>query len=305
MTSQTKRSITLTETHSLTTIQDLGRTGLGFLGVPSSGALDRGAFLRANRLVGNHPSCAAIETTYFGVSFIAGSECTVAVTGALCRVELNQRASSWGVPLALRPNDVLRIGAAQQGVRAYLAINGGIDGESYFGSSSTDLLSGVGPAPLAPNDVLMLGNSHGHAPAIDLAPYLGPGEQPLLRVHLGPRSEYFNVQEQARFLGQRWQISSSSNRTALRLHGSNPLSYQGPELPSEGIVTGAIQIPHDGQPIVFLADHPVTGGYPVLGTVCDLDLDHCAQLRPGSTVMFQSTPTCSRDLLMRSATHHY
>jgi biotin-dependent carboxylase-like uncharacterized protein len=233
-----------------------------------------------------------LETTYFGVTFEANDECTIGVTGAMCNVEVNAQPANWGLPVALRKSDIVRISAARDGVRTYVAIDGGVDVIPTFGSRSTDLLSGIGPKPLSRNQTLNLGPPSSKIPAVDIAPYLVIGTSTMLRVHLGPRAEQLGDRIINQFFEHKWLVTSGSSRTALRLSGLEPLTYHGPELRSEGLVAGAIQIPHDGQPLVFLADHPVTGGYPILATLCDHDLDLCAQLKPDTALRFRRTPLC-------------
>jgi biotin-dependent carboxylase-like uncharacterized protein len=172
-------------------------------------------------------------------------------------------------------------------VRSYLAVAGGIDVPAVLGSRSTDLLSGLGPLRLRDGDRLPIGRSHGGDPqAVVAGPATWPAEL-VLTVRLGPRQDWFSAAALETLLRTGYTVSPVSNRVALRLAGA-PLERAIPdELPSEGVVLGAVQVPADGQPLIFLADHPTTGGYPVVAVVVDADVDRCAQARPDTTVRFR------------------
>jgi biotin-dependent carboxylase-like uncharacterized protein len=280
------RSLTVLRTGPQALVQDLGRPGHAHLGVPPSGALDAPAFRLANRLVGNPEDAAGVEVLLGGLAVRATASCTVAVTGPLVGVLRNGKPVGSHAPVHLRPDDVLEIGAPERGLRCYLAASGGIALPAELGSRSTDLLSGIGPHPLRPQDELPLGNPIGPPVGVDvLVPTQVPDEL-CLPVLLGPRDDWFT--DPARQLGEgRWTVSESSNRVGLRLVGSSlerVESKQGAELASEGIVTGAVQVPANGEPVVFLADHPTTGGYPVIGVVPANALALLGQARPGTPV---------------------
>ena len=268
-------------------MQDRGRPGLAHLGVPRSGALDQPAFKLANRLVGNAEEAAVLEATLSGVAVRAGAACHVAVTGAPAPVTVDGRPAAWGVPLEVAAGAVLRVGAAERGVRSYLAVSGGLMVEAVLGSRSTDLLSGLGPPPLRAGDRLPVGDPQGPPAALDMAPYPAPGDDIVLEAHLGPRDEWCATRT---LLEAAYQVSPDSNRVGLRLSGRPLARLREGELPSEGAVTGAVQVPPDGQPIVLLADHPTTGGYPVVAVVAERDLPKCAQARPGARVRFRLLP---------------
>jgi biotin-dependent carboxylase-like uncharacterized protein len=196
-----------------------------------------------------------------------------------------------GVAVYAPAGAVIDVGPAQAGVRSYLAIAGGISTEVVLGSRSADLLSGLGhERPLADGDLLPVGVPHAlppDIPGLGIAPLRDPLDPAVLRLVIGPRDDWFFAEALAVLTGARYEVSVSSNRTALRLSGPLLRRARTDELPSEGMVPGAVQVPPDGCPVLFLADHPVTGGYPVIGCVHPDDLPAVAQARPGSGVRFR------------------
>ncbi|MCL2394134.1 MAG: biotin-dependent carboxyltransferase family protein [Acidimicrobiaceae bacterium] len=272
---------------ALTTVQDDGRPGLAHLGVPRSGALDTAAHHLANRLVGNEEGAAVLETTLDGVSLRLERATTVAVTGAQAAVSVDGAPSDWGLPVHVPAGATVDVGPALSGVRSYLAVAGGLAADRVLGSASTDLLSGLGPAPLVTGDVLRIGAPTAPAPAVDLAPYPPPPHEIELAIRLGPRHDWLSAAGVATLDEGTWSVSTDSNRIALRLSGPPVERSRNDELPSEGLVLGAIQSLPEGELVVFLADHPTTGGYPVVAVVDRASLDACAQARPGSLVRFR------------------
>ncbi|WP_316525292.1 biotin-dependent carboxyltransferase family protein [Kitasatospora brasiliensis] len=270
----------------LTTVQDLGRRGVAHLGVPRAGALDEPALRAANRLVGNEPGAAGLETTLGGVALRAVGAALVAVTGAPSPVRVDGRAAAWGAPVLVPDGAVVEVGAATAGVRGYLAVAGGIAVPPVLGSRSADLLAGLGPAPLAAGDRLPVGPPPPHRARPELVPLPAPPAELVLRLRLGPRADWFTAAAVARLGRDRYLVSPTGNRVGLRTEGPPVERAREGELPSEGMVVGAVQIPPDGQPVVFLADHPTTGGYPVIGVVPAADLPAAAQARPGTPVRF-------------------
>ncbi|WP_442932526.1 biotin-dependent carboxyltransferase family protein [Micromonospora sp. NBC_01699] len=268
----------------LTTVQDLGRPGWAHLGVPRSGALDPAALRLANRLVGNPESAAALETTMTGCILRLVRAGTVAVTGALATLRLDGRPVDTGGPVAVPAGALVELGPARHGVRNYLAVAGGIAVEPVLGSRATDTLSGLGPAPLRDGDTLPLGAVTGRPAPVDFLPVGPPPTSLDLPVRLGPRHDWFTPEAVRTLLGTAYTIGVMSNRVGARLVGAAlPRAVAG-ELPSEGVVLGAVQVPANGQPLIFLADHPTTGGYPVIAVLHDvLPL---AQARPGTIVRF-------------------
>jgi biotin-dependent carboxylase-like uncharacterized protein len=226
------------------------------------------------------------------------------VAGAEAVVRVDKRPVSMAAAFEVPAGAVLDIGRAQRGVRSYVAVAGGIDVEAVLGSRSTDTLSGLGPPKLTDGTILPIGamsavtsapsahsgepesSDRSGAPRGDLSASAKPaavGGELLLGVRLGPRDDWF---ESAGLFAQAYTVSPLSNRVGCRLAGSALTRTRAGELPSEGVVLGAVQVPGDGQPLIFLADHPTTGGYPVIGVVDDVT--PLAQARPGTTVRFHA-----------------
>jgi allophanate hydrolase subunit 2 len=169
-----------------------------------------------------------------------------------------------------------------------LAVRGGLDVDAVLGSRSRDVLSGIGPAPLRPGDVLPVGGDAGKWPAAELLPAaIGRRAGSVLTVIRGPRDDRFGDAGWQQLLATEWTVAPASNRVGLRLAGAPLVALPGSaELPSEGMVAGAVQVPPGGLPVVFLRDHPVTGGYPVIGVLTRDAIDVAAQLRPGDPARF-------------------
>ncbi|GAB7064326.1 biotin-dependent carboxyltransferase family protein [Streptomyces mexicanus] len=273
---------------ALTTVQDLGRAGHAHLGVPRSGALDEAAHRLANRLLGNPETAATLETTLTGCAVRALRPVLAVVTGAPCRVTVDGRPAAWGQPVRVPAGAVLDVGAATHGVRSYLGFAGGVDAEEVLGSRATDLLSGLGPDPLRDGDTLALGaaSAAGSPVALDAAPWVAPPRELVLPVTFGPRDDWFTPEGLRTLLTGTYRVSAASNRIGLRLEGPAPARAREGELASEGMVPGAVQVPPEGRPVVFLSDHPTTGGYPVIGVVHPAALGAMAQARPGTPVRF-------------------
>ncbi|MGX1129199.1 biotin-dependent carboxylase-like uncharacterized protein [Streptomyces glaucescens] len=282
----TDRALAVVRAGALTTVQDLGRPGHAHLGVPRSGALDAPAAALVNRLVGNPPEAAVLETTLTGCAVRPRSAVTVAVGGAPCAVTVDGRPAAWGAPVRVPAGALLDVGAARAGLRSYLAVSGGLAVEPVLGSRSTDLLSGLGPAPLADGAVLPLGTPGEPHARVDAAPQPAPPAELVLRVTFGPRHDWFTPEALRAFTSGVYRVSAASNRIGLRTEGPALARALTGELPSEGMVLGAVQVPPDGRPVVFLADHPTTGGYPVIAVVRPADLAPAAQAVPGTPVRF-------------------
>ncbi|MFE6635292.1 biotin-dependent carboxyltransferase family protein [Streptomyces tendae] len=284
----TDRALAVVRAGALTTVQDRGRPGHAHLGVPRSGALDAPAAALVNRLVGNPPGAAVLETTLTGCTLRPRCAVTVAVGGAPCRVTVDGGPVPWAAPVRVRAGAVLDVGSADSGVRSYVAVSGGVLVEPVLGSRSTDLLSGLGPPPLADGTVLPLGRPGGRHARVDVAPQPAPPAELVLRVTPGPRADWFTPEAVRAFTSRVYRVSSASNRIGLRVDGPALERARPGELPSEGTVLGAVQVPPDGMPVVFLADHPTTGGYPVIGVVRTPDLPAAAQAVPGTPVRFMA-----------------
>ncbi|WP_108249173.1 biotin-dependent carboxyltransferase family protein [Planctomonas deserti] len=275
-------------------IQDAGRPGQAALGVPASGALDPVAAAAANRLVGNGPSSAVLELLLGGALLRASAPTWIAVTGAAGALEVQGpggvRPAPWTAAFRLDAGEALAIGPAQYGVRYYLAVRGGVGVPATLGSRSSDTLSGLGPAPLRDGDVVPVGGVDpiGPVPPLDLLPASAPpAGEVTLRVLPGPRLDWFAASAWDALRARSWTVTAEADRVGVRLDGPPLERVRDDELPSEGVVTGALQVPPSGLPILFLADHPVTGGYPVVGVVRRVDVRLASQLRPGQAVRFR------------------
>lgn len=287
----------------LTTVQDLGRPGWAHLGVPAAGAVDPVSLRTANRLVGNAADAAALESTLRGPRLSFTGDAVVAVAGAPCRVLLDGTDLAFGRPHRVAAGQRLVLGSASAGVRSYLAVAGGVQVPAVLGSRSADTLAGLGPAPLRAGDRLPIGLYEctgleaRSACALTGHGFDGPVR---LRVTLGPRQEFFTPAAVETFVASAYTVTPAADRVGIRLAGpAITRADPGRELLPEGLVTGAIQVPHDGQPILLLTNHSATGGYPVMAVLALVDLPVAAQLRPGASVRFDVVdPADARALLL-------
>lgn len=274
-------------TGPLALVQDLGRVGKAAMGVGRSGAADRSSHSLANRLVANPDNLATIEVTLGGMSFrVTGGDVVVAVTGADTDPSVNGIPFGTNSIAKVQDGDVVSLGAPRSGLRSYVAVRGGVSVAPVMGSRSFDIMSGIGPKPLQAGDRLPIGPRSPSFPEIEQAPVATISDNIVeLKVVPGPRDDWFTDPD-ALIHGD-WIVSDRSDRVGTRLIG-RPLELRDParQLPSEGVVRGAIQVPAGGQPVILGPDHPVTGGYPVIGVITDHDVDLVAQVRPGQTVRF-------------------
>lgn len=272
-------------TGPLALVEDLGRPGMAHMGVTTSGAADRRAHTLANRLVANPGAHATVEVTFGGFSArVHGGDVTIAVTGADTDPSVNGVSFGTNSIHYARDGEVISLGAPHSGMRSYLAVRGGIDVAPVLGSRSYDVMSAIGPAPLRAGDVLPVGDRSTDFPELDQAPVGAIAPDILeLQVVPGPRDDWFVDPDI--LVRTNWQVTNRSDRVGMRLVGM-PLEYRWPDrqLPSEGATRGAIQVPPNGFPVILGPDHPVTGGYPVIGVVTDEDIDALGQVRPGQTV---------------------
>jgi KipI family sensor histidine kinase inhibitor len=277
-------------------LQDLGRHGHAGQGVSASGAMDRAALRAANRLVGNPSDAACIEAVHGGLSLRCHGDTVLAVTGTDSVIELttvNGARSVWPShqPLALADGDRLTLAAPTAGLRSYVAVRGGFTVQPVLGSCSTDTLANLGPPPIAVGDVIgihtftrggIVGIAEDAPPELPTA-----AKDVILDVVMGPRTDWFTLEAVALLASQPWRVTPQSNRVGLRLLGAEPLTRSNPaELASEGTVLGAIQVPPSGQPVLFTADHPLTGGYPVIAAVAPHHLDRVGQIPVGAHIRF-------------------
>ena len=278
---------------ALSTVQDLGRPGVFRYGVGVAGAADRGALRLANRLVGNPEGHAGVEVLLGGLVVRAAAPAVLAVTGAPVPVDVDGSPAGHASVLVLRAGQTLRLGAAAAGLRAYVAVRGGLALEPVLGSRSRDTLAGIGPEPLAVGDRLPVGPPPARFPRVRTVPVPAPTTGTLtLAVRLGPRADWF--EDPAALFRGSWTVTPESDRVGVRLErpaGQPPLVRAvSAELPSEGVALGSLQVPPTGRPVLFGPDHPITGGYPVVGVVREADVDLVAQVRPGQSLRFRPVP---------------
>jgi biotin-dependent carboxylase-like uncharacterized protein len=308
-------------------IQDLGRHGHGGLGVSAAGALDRSSLRRANRIVGNQPSAAVVETVAGGLRVQAVGDQVLAVTGAPVALTIappsdvpaagtagtntagdsaandsvagddggrsgEVRQVPMATAFALLDGEVLILGAPERGFRTYLAIRGGVDIQPVLGSRSTDTMSGIGPAPLVAGWLLKAGKatSSNVVGNPEIQPDYPDTGVTVLDIVPGPRDDWFDAAAMDSLCSQDWTVTPRSNRVGMRLDGKPLERSRSGELASEGTVAGALQVPPEGQPVLFLADHPITGGYPVVAVVVDHQLDVAAQVPIGGRLRFRWAP---------------
>lgn len=278
-------TLEILHTGPLALIQDLGRVGLAHLGVTRSGAADRRSHTLANRLVANPDDRATIEVTLGGFSArVRGGDVDIAVTGADPSPKVGETMFGANSIQHVRDGEVISLGVPQSGLRSYVAVRGGIDVRPVLGSRSYDVLSAIGPLPLEPGDVLPVGEHTEEYPEVDQAPVAPISERIVeLMVVPGPRDDWLTDPDA--LVHTVWMASDRSDRVGMRLEG-RPLTQRNPgrQLPSEGATRGAIQVPPNGLPVILGPDHPVTGGYPVVGVIADEDIDKVAQVRPGQHV---------------------
>lgn len=284
--------ITVQDPGALAVIEDLGRPGYAGIGVSPSGAADRGALRAANRLVGNPEHAAAIEITLGGLEVSSDQPVWCAVTGAPTVSVVGGRTVTSDTSVYLPAGAGLRITSPAAGLRNYLAVRGGLDVAPVLGSRSTDLLSGIGPAPLSAGARIAVGEGQGRFPDAGCIPTrpagtVGGSGDVALTFTPGPRADWFTSEAAGILAGASWTVGQDAGRTAIRLTGPPLERATGAELPSEGLIRGAVQVPTAGEPLIFLADHPVTGGYPVIGVLDGPSCDTAAQLRPGDTLRLQ------------------
>jgi len=266
--------------------QDLGRLGRASQGVPRSGAADRGALRRGNRLLGNDGGTAGIEALFGSLVLQAVHEVVLAVTGAPSPVWVDERREAMNVSLRLLPGEQLRCGTPTAGLRTYVTARGGFAVPPVLGSRSYDELGHIGPAPLVEGDLLALENPAGGPVWWEPLPVAPPAVTPVLGLSRGPRDDWASAGALRLLTSELWTVLPQSNRTGLRLSGP-VLERRAGELPSEPTLPGEVQLPADGQPILLGPDCGTTGGYPIVGVVRDADLDLAGQAAPGSRLRFR------------------
>ncbi|PHM48820.1 5-oxoprolinase/urea amidolyase family protein [Xenorhabdus miraniensis] len=295
-TPETDRHLEILSVGLQTLFQDLGRVGQSGLGISESGAMDKSALRCANRVVGNSSDQVCLEIVQGGFKAIVHGQMLIAITGASCPIEVKTPSGEiFNVntyqPIDLNDGDEISLGIPTAGMRSYLAVRGSFAVSAVLSSHSFDTLSNIGPAPLKVSDKLAIGEtsrcaavSFSETPTFNMP---DKNEVVVLDIILGPRTDWFTQEAVELLSKQDWQVTPQSNRIGLRLSGECLLSrIQQQELPSEGTCAGAIQIPASGQPVLFLADHPLTGGYPVIASVADYHLDLAGQIPVNAKIRF-------------------
>ena len=277
----------------LTTVQDFGRVGVMKNGFTQNGAMDRYSMTVANRLCGNCDSAPVLEMTVLGVTARFTQDTVVCVSGADFGAKINDKPIKRNKAYKINKGDILSMGAAKSGMRAYLAVAGGIVGEYVFGSASTNLKFAFGGhfgKKLQSGDVLSIGT--GAFPLCEIDKWEIPeseySKDAQLRVVLGPQNEMFTDEDIRLFLSQEYEVNAQSDRMGIRLSGEPLKSKNGMDIISDGIVFGSVQVPNSGEPIILMADHQTTGGYAKIATVISVDLPRASQLSAGNTVRFKS-----------------
>lgn len=278
--------ISVIEPGLFTTVQDLGREGLGHLGVPKAGAADVFSLRAANRLVGNHDGSAGVELTGRGGLLRFEAAAHVALAGGAIEASLDGRPFPPYQTIDVPAGGELTLGPIHGGWRTYLAVGGGLKLPPVLGSMSTDTLSGLGPMPLTAGMRLPVGAQAGE-PAFYMRNPPVYGDEARLRILAGPQQDWFTGEATAALLQGAYRVLAQSDRTGLRLEGPALPRRNDAELPSQGMVAGALQVPGDGRPIALLANHGATGGYPVIANVISADLGALAQLPPGARLRFE------------------
>jgi 5-oxoprolinase (ATP-hydrolysing) subunit C len=272
------------------TVQDAGRQGVQRYGLPPSGAMDRAALAMANCLAGNPIFTAAIEIGPFGAVFSARDGAVrVALAGAGRNADIAGQSVHFNRTLLIPDHASLRIGPAREGAFSYLAIEGGIHGAPMFGSLAVNVRAGIGspfPRALEAGDSFAVDDIRPlHSERRLDVPALGNAS---IRVVLGPQDDEFDAAAIALFLDSEWTLTAASDRMGYRLGGPRLVHTHGHNIVSDGTVTGSIQVPGSGQPIVLMADRGTTGGYPKIATVISADLGRFAQTRAGQRFRFQA-----------------
>ncbi len=287
-----------------TTVQDLGRRGYLRYGIPESGPMDRAAFVIANRLVGNPDGAAGLECALIGARLEMLADSALAVTGAVMPLTVDDREAPRWRTVRVRAGDIVRLGPATSGVRAYVAFAGGLEVPPVLGSRSTYLrgqLGGYNGRALRKSDQLEMRD--GGMPRRDLTvrPAAIPryGGETVTRVVLGPQADRFTPEGIATFLDGPYEMSAQADRMGARLRGPRIEHARGHDIVSDGIPLGGIQVVGDGQPIVLLVDRQSTGGYTKVATVCSFDIGRIAQVRPGQRVRFEEVSVDAAHALLR------
>jgi biotin-dependent carboxylase-like uncharacterized protein len=290
----------------MSSLQDSGRVGWRRFGVSASGAMDRLSQAHANVLVGNDPGAATIEMTLLGGTFEAAEgPVRIAVSGASAKVTVDGRLIAAGSSAMLRAGEAVTVGPSHTGVFIYLAVAGGFEIDPMLGSLSLHPragIGGIGGRPLRAGDELPIAGPSPSGPELTVGP---PSLEPdaSIRVVLGPQDDHFGENAIATFLSAAYSVSPEADRMGYRLAGTTIPHLRGFNIVSDGIVPGSVQVPGSGVPIVMMADHQTTGGYPKIATVITPDLRVIAQRRPGDSVRFAAVSVEEAHELARAHRH--
>lgn len=291
----------------LTTVQDSGRHGYQKFGLTVSGASDPYAYRIANLLVGNVQSAAALEVTLMGLELKVLRPTIIAVTGADLDARVNGKPIPMWATVKAESGDTIKFSGCRSGCRSYLAVTGGIDVPVVLGSRSTDtvgLIGGMDGRPLKKGDRLRTGDATVQEDEL-LRRRVHPGlipeypDQLDVRVILGPQEDAFTEQGLETFFTSTYKVSKDSDRMGCRLEGPKIEHVDDAGIISEGLFTGAVQVPQNGMPIVFLTGRPSVGGYTKIGGVISVDIPRLAQVKPGNTIRFHPCSLEEAHQLMR------
>lgn len=286
--------ITIQSPGPLTTVQDLGRFGVMKNGFTQSGVMDADSAKIANALVGNDYGKAVLEMTLMGITGVFDAPAIIALSGADFTSTLNGAPIVTNRAYRVNAGDVLKMGFAKIGVRAYLAVSGGIEADTFMGSMSTNekcALGGIDGRKLRAGDVLKFGKAR--VGGVDLSErYIEPNRYKnkiTVRAVLGPQDDMFTQEDIEAFFSTEYKVTAQADRMGIRLDGAPLKGRDGFDIISDGIVFGSVQVPKSGMPIVLMADHQTTGGYAKIATVISADLPLLAQVRPNDAVCFEQT----------------
>lgn len=276
-----------------TTVQDRGRMGFQRFGIPVAGAMDDFSFRVANILVGNDENTAALETTFMGPNIQIDFDGFIAITGANMEPKINGSNVKMWRSIKVDKGDNLTFSGASEGLRSYISFGGGLGVSEILNSKSTYVrgsLGGFKGRKLMEGDEIPIDSSNSKA---EPGKYISPGYIPryakenIVRVILGPQDDHFSTEVIETFLDSPYKITAEADRMGYRLEGATLSHIKGPDIISDGIVFGSVQVPGHGSPIVMMADRQTTGGYTKIATVISADLPLLAQMGPGDTIHFQ------------------
>ena len=292
---ESKPTLEVVQSGMLSTIQDRGRYGYQRFGMPTAGAVDAFALRAANALLGNEVGAAGIEATVLGPRLKALANTRLAITGADVALLLDGEPFPMWRAVSVKEGSTLEFGQPREGMRAYLAVAGGIDVPLVMGSRATYMKAGIGGLAgrqLRAGDIINAfdagangGNAHLRFPDEAIPKY---GSEQEVRVVLGPQHAAFTQAGIDTFLNSTYSVSIYSDRMGYRLEGEPIEHADGPDVISDGTPLGAIQVPGNGQPIILLADRGTTGGYTKIATVISTDISRVAQAMPGHRFRFRA-----------------